>query len=807
MSENLFNDTRTAGRKPTDYKAVAFEYLLHWPVIVACLVAAMAAAYVYLRYQPPVYSVSSTVLIKQGEKMRSVSASQIGGMQDLGTFSMASNFDNEIEVLQSFSLIKKVVSRLSLYIDYTEERPFGYAIPVYNNTPVRVWMTPDEAERLPSPLAVTLACGQSGAVTATVSYAIRGEEQTLSKAFGRLPAVFVTPVGTLSLSAPPDSIAPKWQPGRTVVATVTSPSAMAASYKARLSAAPTSDYTSIVRLGFNDTDISRGEDFLTALVELYNNEANEDKNQVAIRTAEFIDERIRVINEELGTTESELAEYKQRAGLTDLDADAQLALQGNSEYDQKRADNTNQLRLVRYLSDYIDNPANKNEVIPVNVGLTDAALTNVITQYNELMVERKRLLRTSKETSPAVINLDVAIAATRSTVLTTVESAEKALLITRNNLDIEAGKYRTRISNAPRQERELRDISRQQEIKANLYLMLLQKREENAITLAAKANNGRVVEEPRVAGLVAPNSRNIYMMAFILGLLFPVGGIWLSRSLKFKIEGRKDVERMTNVPVVGDIPRADTAQGSIVIKENSNEVMEEVFRNLRTNVQYMMEEDGKVVLFTSSTSGEGKSFNAANLALSLAFMEKRTVIVGLDIRNPSLNRIFGIDSKADGITRYLASPASTDLLSLCRPVALSPFLSVLPCGTIPPNPTELVARKTLDKAVEQLRQHFDYIIIDTAPVGMVTDTRLIMRVADLCVYVCRADYTRKNDFEQVNDLAANDKVPPLCVLINGIDMDKRKNGYYYGYGRYAKYGKYGYGHKYGHGAGGYGKDK
>ena len=807
MSENLFNDTRTAGRKPTDYKAVAFEYLLHWPVIVACLVAAMAAAYVYLRYQPPVYSVSSTVLIKQGEKMRSVSASQIGGMQDLGTFSMASNFDNEIEVLQSFSLIKKVVSRLSLYIDYTEERPFGYAIPVYNNTPVRVWMTPDEAERLPSPLAVTLACGQSGAVTATVSYAIRGEEQTLSKAFGRLPAVFVTPVGTLSLSAPPDSIAPKWQPGRTVVATVTSPSAMAASYKARLSAAPTSDYTSIVRLGFNDTDISRGEDFLTALVELYNNEANEDKNQVAIRTAEFIDERIRVINEELGTTESELAEYKQRAGLTDLDADAQLALQGNSEYDQKRADNTNQLRLVRYLSDYIDNPANKNEVIPVNVGLTDAALTNVITQYNELMVERKRLLRTSKETSPAVINLDVAIAATRSTVLTTVESAEKALLITRNNLDIEAGKYRTRISNAPRQERELRDISRQQEIKANLYLMLLQKREENAITLAAKANNGRVVEEPRVAGLVAPNSRNTYMMAFILGLLFPVGGIWLSRSLKFKIEGRKDVERMTNVPVVGDIPRADTAQGSIVIKENSNEVMEEVFRNLRTNVQYMMEEDGKVVLFTSSTSGEGKSFNAANLALSLAFMEKRTVIVGLDIRNPSLNRIFGIDSKADGITRYLASPASTDLLSLCRPVALSPFLSVLPCGTIPPNPTELVARKTLDKAVEQLRQHFDYIIIDTAPVGMVTDTRLIMRVADLCVYVCRADYTRKNDFEQVNDLAANDKVPPLCVLINGIDMDKRKNGYYYGYGRYAKYGKYGYGHKYGHGAGGYGKDK
>ena len=807
MKEELYSDFFKEDDKKVDYKTIVFEYLLHWPLILLGLLVFVAGAYVYLRYQPPVYTVSSTLLIKQGDKTKSASASSLAYMQDLGMLSMANNFDNEIEILRSYTLMRKVVNTLNLYISYREDRPFRYPLELYKTSPVQLWMAPDEAERLPSALQVQMDCAPSGQVKVTASFRIKEEEHTVSKSFPQLPAVFITPVGTLSLSAATDSLLARMDKPRTLQATVVPPSSAAAVCQGRLGAEPTGEYTSIVRLSYNDTDIRRGMDVLNTLVTLYNNDANEDKNQVASRTAQFIDERIRIINEELGTTENELADYKQRAGLTDLSADAQLALQGSSEYNRKRADNDTQLRLVAFLRSYIDNPDNRYEVIPANVGLTDDGLVNVIAQYNEMLIERKRLLRTSNERNPAVINLDTSIAATRNTVLTTVESVEKALQITRNNLDLEARKYQSRISSAPQQERELVTITRQQEIKANLYLMLLQKREENAITLAATANNGRIVEEPRVQGLAAPNSRNIYLMAFVLGLAVPIGGIYLSRLLRFKIEGRADVERITDVPIVGDIPYVKEAETHpIVVSENKNGLMEEVFRNVRTNLQYLLQEGQKTILFTSTTPGEGKSFTAANLAVSFAFMERKTLIVGMDIRKPALNRLFSLSHKSAGITQYLASPASTDLLALCQPTTISPYLHVLPGGAVPPNPTELVARKSLDEAFALLRQHFDYIILDSAPIGIVTDTRLIARVADICVYVCRADFTHKNDYALINDLKQDKKLPTLCTLINGIDMDKRKNGYYYGYGKYGRYGRYGYGKKYGYGYGyGYGK--
>ena len=808
MKKEEYNDIFNDGNKPVDFKTIIFEYLLYWPAIAICLILALAGAYLYLRHTTPVYKVSSTVLIKQGEKSKASSMAQMAVMQDLGTFSMANNFDNEVEIIQSYTLIKKVVNTLGLYINHELDNKLSYSVPLYKNSPVQVWMSPDDAENLPSLLEVQLGSTPENRVTATVKYTDEeSNEQTLEKEFEKLPAVFITPVGNLSLTSPVDTLSPEAIAVlHNIKASIAPPSIVADAYKARLSATPTTEFTSIVQLLIYDTNKKRGIDFLNMLVTIYNNEANEDKNQVAMRTAEFIDERIRVINEELSTTESELADYKQRAGLTDLSSNAQIALRENSEYDQKRADNTNQLRLIGHLRNYIENPANNNEVIPANVGLTDVALTNIISQYNEMMIERKRLLRTSKANNPAVINLDASIAATRNTVLATVENLEKALQITRNNLDVEAGKYRTKISNAPKQERELRDISRQQEIKANLYLMLLQKREENAITLAAKANNGRIVEEARGGSLVSPNKRNTYMVAFILGLLFPIGCIWLKRALRFKLDGRSDVQAITNAPIIGDIPKVKgTKSFDIVVRENRNGLMEETFRSLRTNLQYMLKEGEKVILFTSTTAREGKTFNAANLATSFAYMGKKVVIVGLDIRNPSLSKIFGIDKKEHGITEFLAAPSSTNLMSNCYQSKV-PGLYILPCGTVPPNPTELVARPSLDKAIEILKEQFDYVILDTAPIGMVTDTRLITRVADLCVYVCRVGYTRKNEFELVKELEREEKFPYFGILVNGIDMDKRKNGYYYGYGRYAKYGKYGYARRYGHSYG-YGENK
>lgn len=804
MKENIYSDFYQEEGKRVDYKAIFFEYLLYWPVIVGVLVCFIVGAYIYLRYCEPVYSVSSTVLIKQADHSKSGSSAFASSIQDFGSFSVANDFENELEILQSYTLIKKVVTTLGLYIDYAEDGGFGYDPVMYQTSPIQVWMAPEEADRLPSALQIQMECLPQGKVNAALHYQIGKETCSLEKSFDKLPAVFITPVGTLNLSWRTDSVSKRLNSPLSLSATIESPSVAADKYKMHLTAEPVGDFTSIVKLTCEDVSVRRGVDFLRMLVTQYNNEANEDKNQVATRTAQFIDERIRIINAELGSTESELAEYKQRAGLTDLSADAQLALQESSEYDKQRAENTNQLRLIAFLRSYIDDPKNRYEVIPANVGLADGALVNVIAQYNELLVERKRLLRSSNENNPMLINLDASIAVTRNTVLTTVENVEKGLQITRNSLDLQAGKYQSRINRAPQQERELISITRQQEIKANLYLMLLQKREENAITLAATANNGRIIEEPRRSGLVAPNTLNIYFVALVLGLFFPIMGIYLVRLLRFKIESRVDVERITNVSVIGDVPLVDNVKtDSVVIKENENGLMEEVFRNVRTNIQYMLQEGQKVILFTSTVQGEGKSFNAANLAVSFAFMDRRTVVVGMDIRKPKLNHIFGLSGKLPGMTQFLASPSSVDLFSLCQPTAVSPNLYVLPSGAVPPNPTELVARKSLEQAIDLLKQHFDYVILDTAPIGMVTDTRLIARVADLSVYVCRAGYTHKNDFELINELEQEKKLPNLCVLINGIDMSKRKNGYYYSYGKYSKYG---YGKKYGYGYG-YGNEK
>lgn len=543
-----------------------------------------------------------------------------------------------------------------------------------------------------------------------------------------------------------------------------------------------------------------GQDFINQLLEMYNRNTNNDKNEIAQKTAEFIDERISIISKELGSTEADLETFKRDAGITDLTSEAQIALAGNAEYEKKSVENRTQISLVNDLRKYLK--GNEYEVLPSNVGLQDAALIGAIERYNEMLVERKRLLRTSTENNPAIVNLDTSIRAMKANVQATLEGTLQGLMITKSNLDREASRYSRRISNAPGQERAYVSIARQQEIKAGLYLMLLQKREENAIALAATANNAKIIDEAIADDTpVSPKRSMIYLIALVLGVGIPVGIIYLIELTKFKIEGRADVEKLTSVPIIGDIPLTDEKNdknGSIAVFENKNNLMSETFRNIRTNLQFMLDNDQKVILVTSTVSGEGKSFVSANLAISLSLLGKKVVIVGLDIRKPGLNKVFHLSNKEKGITQYLSNP-ETDLMELVQPSDVNKNLFVLPGGAVPPNPTELLARNGLDKAIEILKQNFDYVIMDTAPIGMVTDTLLVGRVADLSVYVCRADYTHKAEYTLINELAIEKKLSKLCTVINGVDLKKRKYGYYYGYGKYGKY--YGYGKRYGYGYG------
>lgn len=809
MKEEFANERqREADDEKIDIQEVLFKYIIHWPWFVGAVLVCLIGAWIYLRMATPVYNISATVLIKDDKKGGNTGG--MAGLEELGLsglISSSQNIDNELEVLRSKTLVKEVVNQLNLYVSYTDEDEFP-SKNMYKTSPIIVSLTPQEAEKLSDPMIVEMLLYPQGSLDVGVTIG----DKEYQKHFEKLPAVFPMDEGTLAFFQSPDSLMANKdtteessaQNVRRITAKINSPMKVARVYCENLTIEPTSKTTSVAVISLKNSSLQRGQDFINQLLEMYNRNTNNDKNEIAQKTAEFIDERIDIVSKELGNTEANLENFKRNAGITDLTSEAQIALTGNAEYEKKRVENRTQISLLEDLRKYIR--GNEYEVLPSNVGLQDAALVATIERYNEMLVERKRLLRTSTENNPAIVNLDTSIRAMKSNVQATLDGTLQGMLITKADLDREANRFSRRISDAPGQERQFVSIARQQEIKAGLYLMLLQKREENAIALAATANNAKIIDEAIADDIpVSPKRKIIYLIALVLGVGIPVGIIYLIGLTKFKLEGRADVEKLTTVPIVGDIPLTDEKNekdGSIAVFENQNNLMSETFRNIRTNLQFMLQNDKKVILVTSTVSGEGKSFISANLAISLSLLGKKVVIVGLDIRKPGLNKVFRLSTKEKGITLYLANP-DTDLMSLVQPSDVNKNLSILPGGTVPPNPTELLARDGLDKAIEILKKNFDYVILDTAPVGMVTDTLLIGRVADLSVYVCRADYTHKVEYTLINELAEEKKLPNICTVINGVDLKRRKYGYYYGYGKYGKY--YGYGKRYGYGYG-YGQE-
>lgn len=808
MKEEIVNERQCETEdEKIDIQQLLFKYIIHWPWFVGAVLVCLIGAWIYLRMATPVYNISATVLIKDDKKGGNTGS--MVGLEELGLsglISSSQNIDNELEVLRSKTLVKEVINLLNLYVSYTDEDGFP-SKNMYKTSPVLVSLTPQEAEKLTDPMVVEMALYGEGGLEVNVTV----DDKEYQKHFEKLPAVFPMDEGTLAFFQSPDSLSLKKDTMeassniRHITAKIKSPMKVARAYCENLKIEPTSKTTSVAVISLKNSSLQRGQDFINQLLEMYNRNTNNDKNEIAQKTAEFIDERINIISKELGSTEANLENFKRNAGITDLTSEAQIALTGNAEYEKKRVENRTQISLIEDLRKYIR--GNEYEVLPGNIGLQDPGLVATIERYNEMLVERKRLLRTSTENNPTIINLDTSIRAMKSNVQATLDGSLKGLLITKADLEREASRFSRRISDAPGQERQFVSIARQQEIKAGLYLMLLQKREENAIALAATANNAKIIDEAIADDIpVSPKRRMIYLIALVLGIGIPVGIIYLIGLTKFKLEGRADVEKLTTIPIVGDIPLTDEKNekdGSIAVFENQNNLMSETFRNIRTNLQFMLQNDKKVILVTSTVSGEGKSFISANLAISLSLLGKKVVIVGLDIRKPGLNKVFRLSTKEKGITLYLANP-ETDLMSLVQPSDINQNLYILPGGTVPPNPTELLARDGLDKAIEILKKSFDYVVLDTAPVGMVTDTLLIGRVADLSVYVCRADYTHKVEYTLINELAEEKKLPNLCTVINGVDLKRRKYGYYYGYGKYGKY--YGYGKRYGYGYG-YGQEK
>ncbi len=791
-----------------NFQTIYTAVILHWKWFVLSLIICMGCAMIYLRYKTPVYQAYAKLLIKDDDSRGRGGKSGVLTTSNLGIMSNSTGIDNEMEILSSLSIAQQAVRDLKLYVNYSLEGKVKDHL-IYNSEPISVDLDPSHLEKLNYPISLEInRKGSSYTVTGEYLNPKTGVTNSIEKTITSFPTRIDTKTGIITLQSNGDrGLLPE---GRALKVTILSPKSVAAKYAGSLSVSQTSKTTTIAELVLKDESPQRAVDYLRQLAICYNRQANEDKNEIAVRTEEFINGRLEKINAELGSTEGSLEEYKKRNNMVELKMNAAQAVQNQDVYSQKLAEANTQMALLNSISEYLNDPSNKYQTLPSNVGLSDASATSLIDKYNDIVITRNRLLRSASESSPTVTPLTAQLDDLTSSIKRAMIQARKSMEIERNNIANMYGRYASQTNATPEQERILTQIGRQQDVKSGLYLMLLQKREENSISLAATADKGKLIDDPQYMGKVSPKSSMIMLIALILGLAIPAGVIFIVNFMRYKIEGHDDVAKLTSLPILADIAVAsETAKtkADIVVHENQNNQMEEVFRSLRTNLQFIMAENEKVVLFTSSTSGEGKTFTAANLAVSFALLDKKVVLVGLDIRKPRLAELFEINDHQHGITNLLTQPDPTaaDVKKQILKSGISNNLDILMAGPIPPNPAELVARKSLDQVIDILKETYDYVLIDSAPVGLVTDTLQIGRVANATVFLCRADYTPKEAFGYINDLAKEKKLPNMCVVINGIDMSKKKYGYYYGYGRYGKYGRYGrYGHKSGTYGGTYG---
>ena len=803
------------------FQKVFAHVVLNWQWYLLSLIICMGGAYIYLHYTQPIYQMSARILVKDEDKKPRTSIKQIlPNMEDFGIMNNSSGFDNEVEILQSPVTVIDAVKRLKLYTEYRLDGRIKKQL-IYPYQPVIVDIDPASLDSMDYSMlegirSIQLAITRKEqGYQAKISLVYNGKNRKeYIEDIDSLGMSLTTDYGTISFMSNPKykkSERSPWENGATLLVTIRPPMVVALNYMSRLSVEAISKETSIADIIVTDENIIRGVDFINALVQCYNDQANDDKNEIARKTEKFINARLEKIDKELGTTESSLEDYKRRNAVTQLEADAAQSLQLSAQYSARLADVNTQLQLLDYLQQYVDSPENRYKLIPANIGMNDQASTQLIANYNTMVQERNRLMRSSSEQAPQVQTLTATLDNLEISIRQAFAQARHSAELQRNSIQSQYARYQGRIGNTPEQERVLNQIGRQQEVRSGLYLLLLQKREENSISLAATADKGKLVAPPLLNGQVSPKKGKIMGTAIFIGLFIPFAILMLIELLRYRIEGREDVISLTKVPLVADVPvaneKAKTAAG-IVVQADKNSQMDEVFRSLRTNVLFMMKENEKIILFTSGTSGEGKTFLAANLAVSFALLGKRVVLVGCDIRKPALGRLFGTSNSKQGLTNLLRTEHITaELLhqETCNS-EVHPNLDLLLSGPVPPNPTELLSRESLKTVFDLLNEEYDYIILDTAPVGLVTDTLQLAQYANVSCFVCRADYTPKANLGLLDSLAQEHKLPNACVVLNAVDMSKRKYGYYYGYGHYGKYGRYGrYGYsRYGYGSYGYG---
>jgi capsular exopolysaccharide synthesis family protein len=741
-------------------RAMLMRYLRNWPWFVGSLVVALAAAYIYLLYQPPIYKVQASLLIKDEKK----GIAEQSLMKELDLFSSSKVVENEMEILKSYTLMDRVVSNLGLDVRYYHPTS-TFKKEIYNESPIRLLVEEPNSQLYAEPLTIIFV----DAKTIKLNGQAYPVDQSIKTPYGKLRVFARKPLTSSQES---------------VIVSVSDHREAVEGFLANLKVEPTAKQSTVLVMNLEESVPDKGEAILNQLISEYNKEAIVDKNKQANNTLSFIEERLGLISGELSTVEKEVELYKSTQGITDLSAQAQTFLTTVKENDTQLNEVNIRLGALNDVERYIKNQSGDKSLAPATLGLSDPILMGLLTKASELELKREEVSRTMAPNSPAFQSLDSQIKTIKASINENVATIRQQLTTNKNQLLVNNKRIEGMIRTVPGKERALLNISRQQAIKNGLYTYLLQKREETALSAASTVSDSRTVDAARTGSKpVKPVKMTIFGLFAIIGLLVPVGFISAKDAMNNRVLRRSDVEEATQIPILGEVVKSRQMDAdNLVFKPRMQSVVGEQIRALRTNLQFLRSdpEQSQVLLFTSSISGEGKSFVSLNLGASLALVGKSTVILEMDMRKPKLHKSLHMENRA-GLSNYLIGEATVD--ELLHPVLGYENYYIITAGPLPPNPAELLSSPRLAQLFKELKERFDYVLVDSPPVGLVTDSQLIAPFADATMFLIRHDHTPKNYIKMVDTLYKEHRFQKLSIILNGVGEGE---SYYYSY----NYGDY-----------------
>lgn len=774
--------------KLADFREILFTYLVYWKWFVLCAILSVGYTAFDLAQKNDVYMVSTSILMKNDRN--SGSADNIM-METLGLRTNRTNLENETEVMRSRAIMMKVVMDLKVHTSYFQKKGLR-SFNIYDSTPISLDIDSVDVMNLRAPIRIdAIPSLQEGLYTLLVNYGGKTQTHILKN------DPINVQIGGISLVL--TRLNDVYMPKDDIVITVESPHGKARYLSHSIIPEVLTEGSTILTMSLRTYNVKQAKDILEKVVYYYNELSVNEKNQALINTGKFIDERILAIAKELGDVEKEIETYKKDYKLISPEDNASTALQESYKLRDELSNADMQLNLIDYVEEFVNDKSNQFSIIP-ELGIENVAFSSMIKNYNQELLNRARLLHSSSENNPAINKIEQNIKTLREGLKNGIVSTRDIINHEKKELQKRAEDIDSKLNLAPEIERQMAEVMRQQEIKNELYLFLLKKREENALSQALTVPIATIIDSPEATGgPVEPNRPKSLMTALAVGLIIPALIIFVIGLFRVTFKDRIDVERLTDIPILGEIS-VNESKENFVVKPKSTAPIVELFRLTRNNLQAILDvPERKLICITSTTTQEGKTFCSANLALSFALAKKKTILVGLDIRRPQVRKYFSL-STSRGVVTYLSGKES-DLSSLIVPSGMSEYLDLLPAGPTPPNPNELLMNSALGDVFDYLRERYDYIIVDTAPVGMVSDTFLITPYADLNIYVMRAKYSSKKYIEALENLVREDRLRNLYILVNAVDIKSKVYGYKrygYGYG-YGYKNKYGYGYGYGYG--------